>query len=102
MGSVYFTDAINLVVRCNAKSGYTVPAGISGYYTVVKHQMSGDVIPRAVHSTSLDSLWSDLDFVNFTATTVSDSGKSVGRRFWGRLLSMSFISPFFDLLLLLL
>ena len=91
VGSVYFTDALNLVVRCSAKSGYNVPSGISGSYTVVNHQMSGDVIPRAIHSPPLDTVWSDLDFVNFTATTVSDSGKLVGEDWWGGMISVYFI-----------
>ena len=79
MGSVYFTDAIHLVLRCEANTSYTVPSGVSGHYTVVNYHMSGDVIPRAVNSYAQQTVWSDLDFVNVTITTVSDTGQTVSR-----------------------
>ncbi|XP_076447924.1 uncharacterized protein LOC143284788 [Babylonia areolata] len=76
LGSIYFTDVINLLVRCDATSGYVVPSGVSGHFTVVLHHLAGDVIPRAGSTLTSFTVWSDMDFVNFTATTVSDSGVS--------------------------
>ncbi|XP_070193766.1 uncharacterized protein [Littorina saxatilis] len=73
VGSVYFTDALNLVVMCSEKAGYKVPSGVSGSYTVISYQMAGFITERD-GSTVPPLVWSDMDFVNFTATTVSDTG----------------------------
>lgn len=76
MGDVYFTDEVKLLLRCEAIRGYFVPSGINGYYSVVNHQMVGDVYPRTGSLLTSTEFWSDLDFVNVTATTYSTTGEA--------------------------
>nr|KAG5686353.1 hypothetical protein BaRGS_008367 [Batillaria attramentaria] len=71
IGSLYFTDAATLLLKCEANTTYSVPEGINGYFTVVMHELSGDITPRPIAPSAPSTVWSDMDFVNFTATTTS-------------------------------
>ena len=67
---------MRILLECMANTDYKVPPGISGAYTVMNHQLVGDVHLRTGNTiVTVSPQSTPMDFVNFTATTHSDTGK---------------------------